>query len=375
MSLIKISQMTSLATATDATYFPVVESGTNKKLTMAAAKSYMVDYPPTSMFYIDPGRTDTYTATGNPNKPFKTIGACYTYIKGLIAASTIPSPQVAPVFMVLCGSITENITLDTGRIYLVGAQGGIHAPIYLTGNTGSPTVTINPSSGDLNSNRFSLKGISVVGASGQHAVKVTGSTPLRMFMEDCWITANASSEVGAGYYQDNTGTGTIANGDTIKISQNGTGDVYCFQILHGSANFNAVETSGATQVGAVSSGATLTFANSELDANGEVCIEAYGTGVLAVTNSTISNASTSDSYGIWLHATGGAALVTNCVIDVASSTSASRMVKGVAGTAFFYKNVMIGRSTSYPFAEHNKKIDSAIGAGIVQITTDSFTTV
>jgi hypothetical protein len=49
------------------------------------------------------------------------------------------------------------------------------------------------------------------------------------------------------------------------------------------------------------------------------------------------------------------------------------MIKGVAGTAVFYKNVMIGRATTTPFAEHNKKIDSAVTA--VAITTDSFTSV
>jgi hypothetical protein len=373
MSLVKISQMTALATATDATIMPVVESGTNKKLTLAALKSYAVDYSATNMFYIDPARTDTYTATGNPNKPFKTIGACYTYIKGLIAANTIPSPAVNPIYMVLCGSITENITLDTGRIYLVGAQGGIHAPIYITGTGSNPTITITASTGDLNSNRFSLKGLSVVGASGQHAIKVTGTSPIRVFMEDMWITANASAGVGAGYYQDNTGTGTIANGDTIKISQNGTGDVYCFQINSGSANWSAVETSGATQVGAVGSGATLTFNNSELDANGEVCLEAYGTGILSVANSSITNASTGDCYGIWLHAAGGAALITNSVIDVVSSTSASRMIHGVAGTGVFYKNIMIGKALTFPFADHNKKVDSAVT--MTPVTTDSFTSV
>jgi hypothetical protein len=74
-----------------------------------------------------------------------------------------------------------------------------------------------------------------------------------------------------------------------------------------------------------------------------------------------------------LHTSGGAALITNTIIDVESSNSASRMVKGVAGTALFYKNIMIGRATTSPFAEHNKKIDSAVTA--VAITTDSFTSV
>lgn len=55
------------------------------------------------------------------------------------------------------------------------------------------------------------------------------------------------------------------------------------------------------------------------------------------------------------------------------SNTNSRMIKGVAGTALFYKNVMIGRATTYPFGEHNKKIDSTVNAEA--ITTDSFTAV
>jgi hypothetical protein len=200
----------------------------------------------------------------------------------------------------------------------------------------------------------------------------TGDTPL----------TNAG---GYGIYADCTGyrasplSNSVIHGSDIKVSHTGTGDVYCFKIGEQgvsatvSADFSNVETSGATQVGAVGSGCLLAFANSELDANGEVCLESYGTGVLSVVNSTVSNAATGESYGIWLHTTGGAALLTNTIMDVESSNSASRMIKGVAGTALFYKNVMIGRATTYPFGEHNKKIDSAVTA--VAITTDSFTSV
>ena len=120
----------------------------------------------------------------------------------------------------------------------------------------------------------------------------------------------------------------------------------------------------------------MTFTTSELDANGEVCLESYGTGRLVVSDSIISNARTGvDSHGIWLHAAGGAALITNTIIDVASSTSGSRMIKGVAGTGVFYKNIMIGKATTFPFADHNKTIDAAVAVAAALITTDTFTTV
>ena len=383
--------MTSLVTATDATYFPVVESGTNKKLTLAAVKSYAVDYPATNQFYIDPKRTDNYTATGNPNKPFKTIAACYAYIKTLIANNTIDAGEVNPIFIILQGSITENITLDTGHIFLVGQNSTIHAPIYLNG-----TITISGSatgSGAIDTNHFSLQGLAIVAVPQKACIHFTGSNAQRLFVKDLWLTARGNQTGttpltdagGYGIYADCTGyraspaSNSVIHGSDVKVSHTGTGDVYCFKIggqgiaATVSADFANVETSGATQVGAVSSGCLLAFTGSELDANGEVCLESYGSGVLSVANSSITNAATGESYGVWLHTAGGAALVTNTIIDVESSNANSRMIKGVAGTALFYKNIMIGRATTTPFGEHNKKIDSAVTA--VAITTDSFTSV
>jgi len=383
MANIKITALTELTIAADTAIVPVVDiaGGTvTKKITAANLKSYMVDYPPTNQFYIDPKRTDTYTATGNPNKPFKTISSCYTYIKSLITAGTISSAETNPVFMILCGSITENITLDTGHIFLIGNNSGIHAPIYITGN-----ITINGTAsgaGAIDANHFSLSGLAISGTAQSAAIRSTGSNPQRVFMKDLWLFASGNqtgttpftNAGGYGFYQDNTGSGTITSGDQIKISHTGTGDVYCIDIINGSASFSEVETSGATQVGAVQNGATLTFTTSELDANGEVCLESYGTGRLVVSDSIISNARTGvDSHGIWLHAAGGAALITNTIIDVASSTSGSRMIKGVAGTGVFYKNIMIGKATTFPFADHNKTIDAAVTSTL--ITTDTFTTV
>jgi hypothetical protein len=394
MANIKISELPALATLVDTTVFSTVSAGTNYKLTGTVLKTYIhnsTDFPVTNQYFVDPARTDTYTSTGTINKPFKTIAAAQNAIELAIVAGTINPAESNPVYIILTGNITENVTMTRGHVFLVGFNSTIHAPIYLNG-----TVTISGSAtgtGAIDANHFSLQGLAISAPTQKACVHFTGANAQRLFVKDLWLTARGNQTGstpltdagGYGIYADCTGyraspaSNSVIHGSDIKVSHTGTGDVYCFKIGQQgvaatvSADFASVETSGATQVGAVSSGCLLAFTGSELDANGAVCLESYGTGVLSVNNSTVSNAASGESYGIWLHTSGGAALVTNTIMDIESSNANSRMIKGVAGTAVFYKNVMIGRATTTPFAEHNKKIDSTVTA--VAITTDSFTTV
>ena len=349
------------------------------------------DIPVTNQYFVDPARTDTYTATGTILKPFTSIAAAQAAIEAAVTAGTITPGESSPVYIILCGNSTENITMSRGHVFLVGFNSTIHAPIYFNG-----TITVSGSAtgtGAIDSNHFSIQGLAISAPTQKAGIHFTGANAQRLFVKDLWLTArgNRTGDTpltdagGYGIYADCTGyraspaSNSVIHGSDIKVSHTGTGDVYCFKIGQQgvaatvSADFANVETSGATQVGAVTSGCLLAFTGSELDANGEVCLESYGTGVLSVNNSTVSNAASGESYGIWLHTSGGAALVTNTFMDVESSNTNSRMIKGVAGTALFYKNVMIGRATTTPFAEHNKKIDSAVTA--VAITTDSFTSV
>jgi hypothetical protein len=148
------------------------------------------------------------------------------------------------------------------------------------------------------------------------------------------------------------------------MSHNGTGDVYCLQVGKAdgtsrvSLDLREVESSGAAQVAAVTTGCTMSFTNSELTANNEVCLESYGTGAMTVSNSIIGNNNTGDSYGIWLHSAGGSAIVINSVFSVVSSTSNSRAVKGVAGSYYIYGTNYVGKSAA--LADYNAKIDTAI---------------
>jgi hypothetical protein len=291
------------------------------------------DTPVTNRYYVDATRTDTYTQNGSQARPFKTIAGAQAAIATAIIGGL--NPQVEPVYIILLSNITENVTLATNHVYLIGQNGQIHQPIILTGD-----ITVNPTSGTLNTNHFSITGLEVVGTTNGKAIYVTGASPLRLSLQDVWITANGT---GAGLYQDNSGSGTYTHGGPLKVSHNGTGDVYCFDIRSGTASFDTVETSGATQVGAAGPGATLTFNNSQLDANGDVVVETYGSGVLVVTNSAIKN-SQANGFGVKLNA------VANVAGTVSIGQSAFNVPAGTGQAVWLDPNTTAGLSGVFAWA-------------------------
>jgi hypothetical protein len=327
-------------------------------------------YNPTNQFFVDPNRTDDYVANGSIITPFKTILDAQTAINDLLAAGTIQAAELNPVFIRLQGSTTENVTLTKGHVYLVGENGSIHAPIYLTG-----TITVNgsdTSTSALDRNHFSIQGITVAPGGSNNGIVFTGSNAQRLSLENMWVQVGGT---GTGILCNNTGVRVSdgaksrCHGNTIKVSHNGSGDVYCFNIVAGTADFSLVETSGATQVAAVQTGANLAFAQSELDANGETCLEVYGTGILSVAQCTISNSFGSTAcYGIWLHDVGSVANVGNSLFQVSSTNVNSRAVRGILGTALYY-----AYNAYYPGA-YTDKVSAAIGAGLIPVDT-AFTTV
>jgi hypothetical protein len=285
------------------------------------------DTPVTNRYYVDATRTDTYTQNGSQARPFKTIAGAQAAIATAISGGL--NPEVEPIYLILLSNITENVSLTVNHVYLIGQSGQIHQPIILSGN-----VTVNPTSGTLNNNHFSITGLEIVGGTNGKAIYVTGTSPLRLSLQDVWITANGT---GAGLYQDNSGTGTYTHGGPLKVSHNGSGDVYCFNILNGTASFESVETSGATQVGAAGPGATLTFNNSQLDANGDVVVETYGNGILVVTNSVIKN-SQANGFGIKLNA------VANVAGTVSVGQSAFNVPAGTGQAVWLDPNTTVGLS-------------------------------
>jgi hypothetical protein len=295
-------------------------------------------YEPTNQFFVDPNRTDSYVANGSIITPFKTISAAQTAINNLIAEGVTIATELNPAFIRLQGAVTEDVTLTKGHIFLVGENGSIANPIYLIG-----TITVNgddTSASALDNNHFSIQGITVLPNGSNNGIVFTGSNAQRLSLENIWVQVGGT---GTGILCNNTGVRisdgfkSRCYGTQIKISHTGSGDIYCFNIVQGSADFTFVDTSGATKVAVVQTGATLAFVQSQLNAKNEACLEVYGTGILSVTQSTIANIN-------------------------------SRAVHGILGTAFFY-----AYNAYYPGA-FTDKVDAVIGAGLIPVDT-SFTTV
>jgi len=327
-------------------------------------------YEPTNQFFVDPNRTDSYVANGSIITPFKTISAAQTAINNLIAEGVVIATELNPAFIRLQGSVTEDVTLTKGHIFLVGENGSIANPIYLIG-----TITVNgddTSASALDNNHFSIQGITVLPNGSNNGIVFTGSNAQRLSLENIWVQVGGT---GTGILCNNTGVRisdgfkSRCYGTQIKISHTGSGNIYCFNIVQGSADFTFVDTSGATKVAVVQTGATLSFVQSQLNAKNEACLEVYGTGILSVTQSSISNLFGSTTcYGIWLHDIGSVANVGQSLFQVSSTNINSRAVHGILGTAFFY-----AYNAYYPGA-FTDKVDAVIGAGLIPVDT-SFTTV
>jgi len=327
-------------------------------------------YEPTNQFFVDPNRTDSYVANGSIITPFKTISAAQTAINNLIAEGVTIATELNPAFIRLQGAVTEDVTLTKGHIFLVGENGSIANPIYLIG-----TITVNgddTSASALDNNHFSIQGITVLPNGSNNGIVFTGSNAQRLSLENIWIQVGGT---GTGILCNNTGVRisdgfkSRCYGTQIKISHTGSGNIYCFNIIKGSADFTFVDTSGATKVAVVQTGATLAFVQSQLNAKNEACLEVYGTGILSVTQSSISNLFGSTAcYGIWLHDIGSVANVGQSLFQVSSANINSRAVHGILGTAFFY-----AYNAYYPGA-FTDKVDAVIGAGLIPVDT-SFTTV
>jgi hypothetical protein len=271
---------------------------------------FVVNYPATNRFYVDPARTDTYEPTGNLNKPFKTVTAAVNFVNFQISKGLLTVGSTNPVFIVLKGNVSsETVTLTTGYVYLVGESAGFGSQVYFGGN-----IVIQPTTGAIDANHFGLKGIRVVAPVDTKAITCSGTIPCRVYLQDLWISA--SGTLGGGYYQSNSGTGTIAYGDNVRLSHSGTGDIYCVEIVNGNGDFRHVKTfGGPKQVGCARLGAKLAFYSSQLETTGDNILESYNSGILIVDGCYLAN-SFSDAHGIRLNGVDSTVYATNCTFNV-----------------------------------------------------------
>jgi hypothetical protein len=275
---------------------------------------------PSHLFFVHPNPDRTFTATGTYNSPFATITAA---INAAVAAGHNDANSAV---VILLANITENVTLAPG-VYLTSLGTGTHGSPTITG-----TVTVTSSSGSTVTNHYSISNLRIVGPTDGKAIYFTGTAPQKLFVRDMWIDAHGT---GTGIYMDNTGSGSTLQMDIAHMYHDGSGDIYCIDVVNGGCYVTDIETSGATQVAAVRAGAVLTIDSSELDAVGDVVCETYGSGSVTITNSIINNTQ-ANGNGIKLNNAGGVATLGNNLISV--PVGSGYAVQGVSGTALYAAN-------------------------------------
>jgi hypothetical protein len=314
----------------------------------------------TSQVFVDYQRTDTYTANGSREFPYKTLAAAYTK-----AVALSPTANDA-VRIILMSSNTaaqaESVTVAVGHIFILGdASSGTHAPVNWYGD-----LTFAAASGALSDNHFSVANLALIGVSGTTCITFSGTTPQRLFMKDVWVTANGAAH---GITLTNTGTGSSAHIDDCKFSHNGSDAAYhCINTTAGIAYIDKIDTSGAG-VGVIGvNGGTVNLMNSDIQAGGTYAIDVYATGVLTVANCKITTTA-ANSIGIKLVTSGAIALIGNVLFNVPTSATTGRAVSGVAGTYLWYTALTF--MPDFVGGVTNVKISSAITSTAIT-TTPSF---
>ena len=305
----------------------------------------------TSHIYVDPKRTDTYTATGSREFPFKTLQAAYT-------AAALISSSTNPIFIVIISentnATTESVTFSKGHIFLVGDNSsGTHAPIVFYCN-----LTFTGPNVSISENHFAVQGLELIGSIGTAVLTFSGAYPQRLFLKDVWVTADGSTH---GITMTNTGTGSTLHCNDTKLSHNGTGHYHCINIVAGTANIDSLETSGANVPAIGIDGGSCNIRNSEIECGGTYAIDVYAGGVLTMATSLITTTAAT-SHGVILRSAGAVAVIGTTSFRVPSGDAANRAISGVAGSFLYYANLYF-----LPGA-YTDKISSAITSAVIDST-------
>jgi hypothetical protein len=290
-----------------------------------------------NMWHVDPSRPDTYTANGSVLKPFKTIAEALAYIEAKIADSSLTiniSGAVVdnPQFIFLKSSITENVTLTRGNIFIVGETPDAgHIPIWIEGY-----VTITPadsSANAINVNRFGLSNIAIRTNSANHGIEINGANPTQIYLQDTYCyQGNATKSC---VYANNTGTGSRVEMYDCTMSR-ASGSVYLIDIQHGFCSINNLETNGTGQVLNQANASTGTMLRSALDANTGSVITLSGSVQWGMGEVILNNTSTAaNTYGVNMSGTATMQFGV-CTFNIPAAQATNRAINGTATNMVLY---------------------------------------
>jgi hypothetical protein len=290
-------------------------------------------------WYVDPSRTDISpaAANGNTTNPFLSITAALAYIEARIADGSLVlniSGAIVdnPQFIILKSSITEDVVLTRGNIFIWGdTPDAGHIPVWINGHV---TITPADSSGNaIHVNRFGLFHIAVRSNEAYHNIELNGSNPAKVYLDDvyCYQGNNTKSCV----YANNTGAGSRVEMYDCTMARS-AGSVYLIDIQRGFCSINNLETNGTGQVLNQANDSTGSMLRSTLDANTGSVVTLSGTvqwgmGV-CILNNTGAGANT---YGV--NMSGNATMQFGVVtFNIPASPASNRAINGLATNTVYY---------------------------------------
>ena len=186
---------------------------------------------PTYTYFVAKGGSDS--GTGTLSDPYLTIGRAIQVCEAVYDGN----PRVINV---LAGSYTENITLSTPRISIIG-EGVGSLPDVGTSISGSITINLTSGNSDMNNNNIYIKGFLINGI----VEDSTASVVHRVIIDNCFLYANDRVLYlhPGGDYRAFISNSRISNDDTVAtnplIECGGSGMV--------SFNTNQMTAKGASQ--------------------------------------------------------------------------------------------------------------------------------
>jgi hypothetical protein len=294
---------------------------------------------PDNTWIVDPSNLGTYIADGSLLRPFKTITAALAYMEALIANNSLVivingSVVANPQFISLLSSVTENITLTRGNIFICGnTPNAGHVPIWINGH-----VTITPADNGVNAinvNRFGMFNIAVKTNEAYHSIEMNGTNPSKLYLDGvyCYQANSTKSCV----YTDNTGTGSRVEMTDCTMAR-ASGSVYLIDIQRGFCSINNLETNGIGQVLNQANNSTGTMIDSSLDADTGAVVTLSGTaqwgmGVCILNNTGVG----ANTYGITMS---NNALIQFgvCTFNIPVGDGSNRAINGTATNTVFYSS-------------------------------------
>lgn len=292
---------------------------------------------PDSQWIVDPTNTGTYTANGSLHKPFKTITSALDYIEARIANSSLVidingSIVDNPQFIFLKSSITENVALTRGNIFICGETPDAgHVPIWIEGH-----VTITPANtgtNAINVNRFGLFNIAVRTDDAYHSIELTGSNTAKLYLDDVYCYQNDATK--SCVYADNTGTGSRVEMYDCTMARAG-GSVYLIDIQRGFCSINNLETNGTGQVLNQANDSLGTMLRSSLDANTGSVITLSGSVQWGMGEVILNNSGAgADTHGVTM--SGSASMQFGvCTFNIPTGDGSNRAINGTGTNTVLY---------------------------------------